>query len=56
MAEEKNILIKRISNILSNKNYIPFAYIFGSFTFRENFKDIDVGIFISILARLFATF
>jgi len=45
--EEKEILIKRISDILKSKEYILFAYIFGSFTSENSFKDIDVGIFIS---------
>ena len=46
-AEEKKHLIERITAILRAKEYILFAYIFGSFISGENFNDIDVGIFIS---------
>lgn len=46
-TEEKDVLIERISNILKTKEYVLFAYIFGSFASGERFNDIDVGIFIS---------
>lgn len=46
-AEEKKHLIGRITTILQAKEYIVFAYIFGSFTSGKSFNDIDVGIFIS---------
>lgn len=45
--EEKKHLIERITAFLQTKEYILFAYIFGSFTSGKNFNDIDVGIFIS---------
>jgi predicted nucleotidyltransferase len=47
LTPEKEVLIERISNILKVKEYVFFAYIFGSFASKESFKDIDVGIFIS---------
>ena len=46
-AEEKKHLIEQISNFLQTKEYILFAYIFGSFPSGKDFNDIDVGIFIS---------
>lgn len=46
-AEEKKILIEKISNILKAKEYIVFAYIFGSFASEDSYKDMDVGIFVS---------
>jgi predicted nucleotidyltransferase len=45
--KEKDVLINRISKILKAKEYIIFAYIFGSFASDDGFKDIDIGIFIS---------
>ncbi|GAB4409631.1 MAG: nucleotidyltransferase domain-containing protein [Thermodesulfovibrionales bacterium] len=45
--KEKEVLIERISNILKTKEYVLFAYIFGSFVSKESFKDADVAIFIS---------
>jgi uncharacterized protein len=46
-AKEKEVLIKNISDVLKAKEYIIFAYIFGSFASEGSFQDIDVGIFIS---------
>jgi len=46
-AEEKKQLLERITASLQTKEYILFAYIFGSFPSGQNFNDIDVGIFIS---------
>lgn len=46
-AEEKKHLVERITASLQTKEYILFAYIFGSFPSGENFNDIDVAIFIS---------
>ena len=46
-GEERGHLIERIAAILKTKEYILFAYIFGSFASEDSFKDIDVGIFIS---------
>jgi len=45
--EEKKILIKRIADFLETKEYILFAYIFGSFIAQDTFSDIDIGIFIA---------
>ncbi|MDI6889853.1 MAG: nucleotidyltransferase domain-containing protein [Thermodesulfovibrionales bacterium] len=46
-GEERGYLIERIAAILKEKEYVLFAYIFGSFASGESFNDIDVGIFIS---------
>lgn len=46
-AKEKKVLIEKISDVLKAKEYIIFAYIFGSFASEDSFQDIDVGIFIS---------
>ena len=44
---EKKVLIEEISGILKKKEYILFAYLFGSFISEDVFKDIDIGVFIS---------
>jgi len=44
---EKKVLIEEISNILKTKEYVLFAYIFGSFISEDVFKDIDIGVFVS---------
>ncbi len=46
-AKEKEVLTEKISDILKAKEYILFAYIFGSFVSDDEVKDIDVGVFIS---------
>jgi predicted nucleotidyltransferase len=46
-VKEKEAMIDRISEILRDKEYILFAYIFGSFITEVVFHDIDVGLFIS---------
>jgi predicted nucleotidyltransferase len=46
-STEKKGITRTISDILMEKEYIHFAYIFGSFASEELFEDIDVGIFIS---------
>ena len=46
-AKEKDIVLGRISEILQQKDYIFFAYIFGSFASDKDFNDIDIGIFIT---------
>lgn len=43
----KKELTRTISDILREKEYILFAYIFGSFISEDIFEDIDVGIFVS---------
>jgi predicted nucleotidyltransferase len=45
--KEREVLIKKISDILKRKKYILFAYIFGSFASEDSFQDVDIGIFIS---------
>src|SRR3990172_10849016 len=45
--EDKDFLIKRISEILEADERIIFAYIFGSFISGNGFRDIDVAVFIS---------
>jgi len=46
-AKEKEVLTERISDILKTKEYVLFAYIFGSFASEGSFKDIDIGIFVA---------
>jgi predicted nucleotidyltransferase len=46
-TKEKEVLAEKISDILKAKEYILFAYIFGSFVSGDGFKDIDIGVFIS---------
>jgi len=43
----KKVVMEKISDTLKAKEYILFAYIFGSFASDNVFKDIDVGIFVS---------
>lgn len=43
---DKQDLISKISHIFSTKKDIVFAYIFGSFISKDEFKDIDVGVYI----------
>lgn len=43
---DKQDLINKISHIFSTKKDIVFAYIFGSFISKDEFKDIDVGVYI----------
>jgi predicted nucleotidyltransferase len=45
--KEKEILTERISDILKAKDYIVFAYIFGSFASEDGFKDVDIAVFTS---------
>jgi predicted nucleotidyltransferase len=47
IAKEKDIVLGRITKILQQKDYILFAYIFGSFASDNDFNDIDIGIFIT---------
>ncbi len=47
-STEKKEIIRTISDILRAKEYIIFAYIFGSFTSEDIFEDVDVGIFVSV--------
>lgn len=44
--EEKKPLIKKISQLLDEKEDIIFAYIYGSFVSSSSFQDIDIGVFI----------
>ena len=45
--EEREQLIKKITDRLLLKKDIVFAYIHGSFLTSESFRDIDIGIFVS---------
>jgi len=42
----KRLLVKKITNFLEKKQEILFAYLLGSFLTRDDFRDIDVGIFL----------
>jgi len=44
--KDKKHLIEKAAAVLQSKEYIVFAYIFGSFTAETSFNDIDFGIFI----------
>ena len=44
--KDKQDLINTISNIFRTKKDIVFAYIFGSFISKDEFKDIDIGVYI----------
>lgn len=46
IVEDKKHLIEKAAAVLQTKEYVLFAYIFGSFTTDKSFNDIDVGIFI----------
>ncbi len=48
---KKNLIIEQIQNILRNKEYIIFAYLFGSFVSEEAFNDIDIGIFTNNMGK-----
>src|SRR3972149_1513144 len=43
---DKQNLINKISRIFCTKKDIVFAYIFGSFISKDEFKDIDIGVYI----------
>ncbi|MCL6639361.1 MAG: nucleotidyltransferase domain-containing protein [Firmicutes bacterium] len=45
--EQKEILLRSISNFLVNRPEIDFAYIHGSFVTAESFCDIDLAVYIS---------
>ena len=42
----KDILSEKLSRCLAEKQEIVFAYVLGSFLTRDDFEDIDVGIFL----------
>jgi predicted nucleotidyltransferase len=42
----KNIIVEKLTRCLSEKQEILFAYLLGTFITREDFKDIDVGIYL----------
>ncbi|MEJ2697348.1 MAG: nucleotidyltransferase domain-containing protein [Candidatus Sulfobium sp.] len=50
-AAEKAIVLREISDALNEKDYILFAYVFGSFVSDERFGDIDAGIFVRLEER-----
>lgn len=45
--KEQGILVEKTVAFLKTKEYILFAYIFGSFFSGKSFNDIDMGIFVS---------
>ncbi len=45
-SKEKKHLIDKATAVLQTKEYIVFAYVFGSFAAEKSFHDIDIGIFI----------
>lgn len=48
--EESSHLLKQVSDCLSNKDFIDFALIFGSYANKSsnNMSDIDIGLFLNI--------
>ena len=42
----KDILSENLTRCLAEKEEILFAYVFGTFLTRDDFNDIDVGIFL----------
>lgn len=44
--EKKKEVIDKIREILLGKDFILFAYIYGSFTENSFFRDIDIGIYL----------
>lgn len=42
----KNIIVERLTRCLSEKKEILFAYLLGTFLTRDDFKDIDIGIYL----------
>jgi predicted nucleotidyltransferase len=42
----KRILSEKLTRCLAEKKEILFAYVLGSFLTRDDFEDIDVGIFL----------
>ncbi|HDI74383.1 MAG TPA: nucleotidyltransferase domain-containing protein [Thermoprotei archaeon] len=44
-AEKKRFLIRRIEEILSKEEKILVAIIYGSFTRRNFFRDIDIAVY-----------
>ena len=49
--KEKDRLIERVSGLLEEKEYILFAYLFGSFVTSESFQDIDIAVYVRDGAR-----
>lgn len=44
MKKEK--IINLIKNLLKKDERIVFAYLYGSFITDENFRDIDIGVYV----------
>ncbi len=45
--KDRERLIGKIAEIVGSKEHVLFAYIFGSFSTGGQFRDIDVGVYIS---------
>ena len=48
----KQKLVKQLIDFFKNRKEIQFAYLFGSFTTKDAFRDIDVGIYLGHLEGL----
>ena len=46
MSSEKAQIVSTIRQVLSEKREILFAYIFGSFVDQENYRDIDIALYL----------
>ncbi len=43
--EEKALLISKLSKLLSGKEHVLFAYLYGSFLAEGFFRDIDIAVY-----------
>jgi predicted nucleotidyltransferase len=55
MQQQRQQLMKRLEELLRNREEIVFAYLYGSFAEDLPFHDIDVGIYIESLKEEEAT-
>ncbi|RLE92581.1 MAG: hypothetical protein DRN04_09890 [Thermoprotei archaeon] len=55
-AEKKRVLVKRIKEVLSKEEKVLLAIIYGSFTRRSFFRDIDIAVYAGELVDDFLRF
>lgn len=46
-ATHKTRLLEHFRTYLSTQDKVIFAYVFGSFAQREQFRDIDIGVYLA---------
>jgi predicted nucleotidyltransferase len=49
--EEREKIIEELTDLLRNRSEVVFAYVFGSFAEGMPFHDLDVGIYLTKIAR-----